>query len=160
MGRMGALQRAKLQPRSAPATDAAYNAPMNTKVLLGTSALAMGVAGIAGSFLPEEALRALGIAPEGVLPVIVQLLAALLFAFAMVNWTARGSLIGGIYNRPVAIGNLTHFVIGALALVKAAIAASPHRTILAIVATIYVLFAIAFTAVFFRSPVAPPAEIR
>ncbi len=120
----------------------------------------MGIAGIAGSFLPEELLRALGVEPDGVLPVIVQLLAALLFAFAMVNWAARGSLIGGIYNRPVAIGNLTHFVIGALALVKAVLPPSPHRSILTIAAVIYVLFAIAFTMVFFRSPVAPPTETR
>ena len=126
---------------------------MNTKILLSTSAMVMGIAGIAGSFLPHEVLSAIGIAPTGALPVLVQLLAATLFAFAMLNWTARGSLIGGIYNRPVALGNLTHFVIGALALVKAAMNAGPHRTILVIAAVIYVLFAIAFTAVFFRSPV-------
>lgn len=113
----------------------------------------MGIAGIAGSFLPSELLRALDVEPDGALRVIVQLLAALLFAFAMVNWTARGSLIGGIYNRPVAIGNLTHFVVGALALIKAALAVGPHRTILTIAAAIYVLFAIAFTMVFVRSPV-------
>lgn len=128
---------------------------MNTKLLLSISALVMGVAGIAGSFLPDELLRALGITPAGAMPVIVQLLAALLFAFAMVNWTARGSLIGGIYNRPVAIGNLTHFVMGALALTKAAMAGGPHRQILLIAAAVYAVFAIAFTMVFFRSPVAP-----
>ena len=127
---------------------------MNTKILLSTSAVVMGIAGIAGSFLPHEVLSAIGVAPTGALPVLVQLLAATLFAFAMVNWTARGSLIGGIYNRPIAIGNLTHFVIGALALVKAAMNAGPHRMILAIAAVIYVLFAVAFAAVFFRSPVA------
>ena len=131
---------------------------MNTKLLLSASALAMGIAGVAGSFLPAEVLRAVGVAPEGAAPVpvqlIVQLLAALLFAFAMVNWTARGSLIGGIYNRPIAIGNLTHFVIGALALLKAVPAAGPHRMVVAIAAGVYALFAIAFAAVFFRSPVA------
>ena len=127
---------------------------MNTKVLLSTSALVMGIAGIAGSFLPDELLRVLGVAPVVAVTVIVQLLAALLFAFAMVNWTARGSLIGGIYNRPVALGNLTHFVIGALALLKAAMTAGPHRAILAIAAAVYVLFAVGFALLFFRSPVA------
>jgi hypothetical protein len=125
---------------------------MNTKLILSASAIVMGLAGVAGSFLPTEILQAVGVAPVGVLPVLVQLLAALLFAFAMVNWTARGSLIGGIYNRPVAIGNLTHFVIGALALLKAAMGAEPHRTVVFIVAAIYVAFALAFTAVFVRSP--------
>jgi hypothetical protein len=128
---------------------------MNTKLLLSASAIFLGAAGIAGTFLPEELLRALGVAPEGALPLLVQLLAALLFAFAMVNWTARGSLIGGIYNRPIAIGNLTHFVIGALALVRGAMQAGPPRTVVMIAAAIYVVFAIAFSALFFRSPVAP-----
>lgn len=126
---------------------------MNTKVILSASAIVMGLAGVAGSFLPAELLNAVGVAPAGILPVMVQLLAALLFAFALVNWMARGSLIGGIYNRPVAIGNLTHFVIGALALVKAVMVAGPHRTVVLVAAAIYVVFAIAFTAVFFRSPV-------
>jgi hypothetical protein len=126
---------------------------MNTKLLLTSSALVMGIAGIAGTFLPAELLTALGVAPAGVLTVIVQLLAALLFAFAMVNWAARGSLIGGIYNRPVALGNLTHFVVGALALVKAAV--GTRQTIVLVAAAIYVIFAIAFALIFFRSPVAP-----
>ena len=97
-------------------------------------------------------LRSVGIDPSGILPVLVQLLAALLFAFAMVNWMARGSLIGGIYNRPVAIGNLTHFGIGALTLTKAVI--SGERTMPVVTfACLYVGFALAFTILFFRSPV-------
>ena len=128
---------------------------MNTKLLLSASAIFLGIAGIAGSFMPDELLRALGVAPAGALPLLVQLLAALLFGFAMVNWTARGSLIGGIYNRPIAIGNLAHFVIGALALVRGTMNAGPQRTIVLVAAAIYVVFAIAFSAVFFRSPVAP-----
>lgn len=118
---------------------------MNTKLLLSVSAIVLGVAGIAASFAPHELLRAAGIAPAAPMPLLVQLVGALWFAFAMINWTARGSLIGGIYNRPVAIGNLTHFVIGAFALGK-------DGTLLA-VAIVYGLFAIAFAVLFFRSPV-------
>ena len=117
---------------------------MNTKLVLSASALVMGLAGIAASFAPSEVLTAVGVAPTTILPVLVQLLGATLFAFAMVNWTARGSLIGGIYNRPIAIGNLTHFVVGALALLRAGIW---------IAAAIYAVFAIAFAMIFFRSPV-------
>lgn len=128
---------------------------MNTKLLLSTSAVVMAAAGIAGSFLPHELLRAANIEPASALPLLVQLLGALLFAFAMVNWTARGSLIGGIYNRPVAIGNLTRFVIGALALIKHA-AAQRGGAVVWGVALVYLVFAVAFAAVFFRSPVANP----
>lgn len=113
----------------------------------------MAAAGIAGSFLPQELLRAIGTEPAGMLPVLVQLLAALLFAFAMANWAARGSLMGGIYNRPLALGNLTHFTIGALALLKAALAARDGVTWA--IAAVYALFAIGFGSVFMTSPVAP-----
>jgi hypothetical protein len=127
---------------------------VNTRILLTLSALVLGVLGIAGSFLPQELLAALGVTPSGTLALLVQLLAALLVAFAMENWMARGSLIGGIYNRPVAIGNLTHFVIGALALIKAVTAGERHPIVLA-VAGVYVVFAIGFAMLFLRSPVKP-----
>ena len=120
---------------------------VNTKLLLSVSAIVLGVAGIAASFAPHELLRLAGIQAAAPMPLLVQLLGALWFAFAMVNWTARGSLIGGIYNRPVAIGNLTHFVIGAFALGK-------DGTLMP-VAIVYALFAIAFAFLFFRSPVSP-----
>ena len=124
---------------------------MNTKLLLSASAIVMGTAGIAASFLPLEIPRALAIEPAGLLPVLVQLLGAALFAFAMINWTARGSLIGGIYNRPVALGNLTHFVVGGMALTKAALSTGGVAWGLA---AVYLLFAAGFTMLFFRSPVA------
>jgi hypothetical protein len=130
---------------------------VNTKLLLSASAVVLGAAGIAGTFLPHELLTALGITPAGALPVLVQVLAALLFGFSMLNWTARGSLIGGIYNRPVAIGNLTHFLIGALALVKAVMNGPANRVLLG-AAIVYALFALGFALVFFRSPVAAANE--
>lgn len=125
---------------------------MNTKLLLTASALVMGFAGILGSFAPVEIAAALDLEPRSALPVIVQIAAALLFAFAMVNWMARGSLIGGIYNRPVAVGNVTHFVVGALALAKA-VAAGERRPPFIVATIIYIVFAGAFATVLFKSPV-------
>ena len=122
---------------------------INTRLLLSASAIVLGIAGIAASFLPQEILRALAIEPAGLVPLLVQLLGAALFAFAMVNWTARGSLIGGIYNRAVALGNLTHFVVGGLALAKAALS---QGGVVWVMAAVYLVFAIGFTMVFFRSP--------
>jgi len=124
---------------------------MNTKLLLGASAVVMGVAGVAASFLPHEILAMFGSGSGGMHPVFIQLLGALLFAFAMANWAAKGSLIGGIYNRPLALGNLTHFVMGALALGKATMQTSSPAMIAATAA--YAIFAVAFAMVFFRSPV-------
>lgn len=125
---------------------------VNTKLILGTSAIVLGAAGIAATFAPHELLAAFGVAPSAVLAILVQLLGATWFGFAMINWAARGSLIGGIYNRPVAIGNLAHFMIGAMALVKLVVAGE-HRPIVLALAAVYAIFAIAFAMVFFRSPV-------
>lgn len=129
-----------------------YRVLVNTKIVLAGSALLMGLLGIAGSFLPEELLRAAGVAPSPTSVILTQLHAALLFGFAMVNWTARGSLIGGIYNRPIAVGNVAHFVIGALALLKATIGGGQVVALYAL-AGIYTMFAVAFALVLFRSPV-------
>lgn len=117
----------------------------------------MGIVGIACSFAPAEIADVIGAGSAAQSPLILQILGALLFAFAMVNWTARGSLLGGIYNRPIAIGNLAHFVIGSLALAKA-VAAGERRTVFVVSAAIYAVFAIAFGVVLLRSPVQPMKE--
>jgi hypothetical protein len=126
---------------------------MNTKLLLGASAVVMGAAGVAGTFAPAEIARSTGMNA----PLVIQLFAALLFASAMTNWMARGSSIGGIYNRPLAVGNATHFLIGALAIIKA-MTAHDMRPPMIIAAAIYAIFALAFGALLFRSPAKPNRE--
>jgi hypothetical protein len=125
---------------------------MNTKLLMTISALTMGAAGIALSFLPHELLNYLT-SPTGTVldSLILQILGALYFAFAMVNWTAKANLIGGIYSRPIAIGNLTHFSIGALALFKGYF--SNHDMVILTFSAFYIVLAILFAIVFFRHPV-------
>ena len=125
---------------------------MNTRALLVTSAFVLGAAGIAASFLPVELLDALGAVPATPTRLIVQLLGALLFGFAMVNWAARGNAMGGIYGRPIAIGNLTHFVIGGLALSRAVLDGATEPAVM-VAAALYVVFAVSFALVVFRSPV-------
>lgn len=129
---------------------------MNTKLLLGASAIVMGATGIAGTFAPHELATILGLTIAQPLPLLVQLAAALLFGFAMVNWMARGGLIGGIYNRPLLVGNVAHFVIGALAAAKAVLAGE-HRPAVIGIAVVYAIFAIGFGTLLFRSPVASQA---
>jgi hypothetical protein len=116
------------------------------------SALVMGALGLSATFLPQEIAAYLGVSAEGALPLLIQVLGALYFAFAMLNWSAKDSLIGGIYNRPVGIANLVHFVVGALALAKGAFASPADMAVLAM-AAVYVLFASAFGMIFFTSPV-------
>jgi hypothetical protein len=126
---------------------------MNTKFLLSASAAVMAVGGLAASFMPHELIAQLHVPPSDAMAVLIQLLGALLFAFALMNWTARGSLMGGIYNRPLAIGNLLHFAAGACALVKAVMAGVAPAAAVLTLAIVYTVFAVAFTTVVFGSPV-------
>ncbi len=123
---------------------------MNTKTLMFASAILMGITGIILSFAPQEFATYFDLA--GTDTIILQLLGALYFSFALVNWTAKANLMGGIYSRPVSIGNLAHFTIGGLALLKYA---SSHTTamIVWIAVVVYILFAILFGVVFYTTPV-------
>jgi energy-converting hydrogenase Eha subunit C len=122
---------------------------MNTKLLMSASALVLGATGIILTFMPEEVSRMLMLIGS---PILFQLLGALYFAFAMLNWTAKGNLIGGIYSRPVAIANFAHFMIGGLALIKLALHQS--FSFLSILGILYAIFAILFGWIFFTNPVA------
>jgi len=127
---------------------------MNTKLLMILSAVLMGAVGVVLTFAPQEVLTSLdlqAVPATNLGALLLQVLGALYFAFAMVNWTSKANLIGGIYGRPIAIGNLTHFVIGALALVKGYLAF--NQIIVLIAAIAYAVFAVLFTIVFFRHPV-------
>ena len=106
------------------------------------SAIALALAGVACTFAPDELLARAAV--TGFPTVVIQLFGACLIGFGMINWTARQSLIGGIYNRPVAVGNVLHFTSSAVALLKAG-AWVP--------AAIYGVFAAAFWWILFTSPV-------
>jgi hypothetical protein len=126
---------------------------MNTKLLMTASSVTLGAIGLAASFAPVELLGALKISPAAPLPVIIQLLGALYLGFALTNWTAKDSLIGGIYARPLSIGNCLHFVAGALALFKYQLAAGFHGP-LTIALIVYGIFALAFAYLIFGRGVA------
>jgi hypothetical protein len=121
---------------------------MNTKVLMVSSALVMAALGVAATFLPQEIIAALGGGGGRTLPLLVQVLGATYLGFAMLNWMAKESLIGGIYSRPVSMGNFLHFAVAGIALVKAVVAGERALIVLACTA-IYVVFAVAFGAVVF-----------
>jgi len=125
---------------------------MNTKILMSASAVIMGGAGIVMSFAPDEILSGVGIIDVASAErLLVQLAGAVYFGFAMVNWTAKANLIGGIYSRPVAIGNFAHFVVGALALSKGYFSEKDNTVLIVTIA--YVIFAILFGMVLFTHPV-------
>ncbi len=125
---------------------------MNTKLLMMASAILMGVVGVAFTFLPEEIAHYAGLTATNFSSLFFQILGALYFAFALLNWMAKANLIGGIYSKPVAMGNFAHFFIAGIAITKSAFA---HQTVIAlwIGAIIYVIFAILFAIVAFGNPI-------
>ena len=128
---------------------------MNTRLLMRASAVLLGVVGAATTFLPQEILTRAGAAPVGFSVVLVQIAGALYLGFAV--WMAQGNIIGGIYSRPVAIGNLAHFTIAGLALLKSIIAGQQPIEVIAGTAA-YTAFAVLFALVAFTQPARARAE--
>ena len=126
---------------------------MYSRALMTISAIFMGLLGLGTLFAPGEVLGVHGTSPDNATMLLIQMMGALYLGFAILNWTARGVLIGGIYSRPVALGNFWHFMIVGLLLTKAAFvfAAWP----LVISAAVYSAFAIWFGLVLFG-----PAPIK
>jgi hypothetical protein len=79
-------------------------------------------------------------------------MSALYLGFGILNWMAKGTLIGGIYNKPIAIGNLMHFGVGAIALVKVVSNIQTHSEIVISLTVVYVIFAILFVYIFRTNP--------
>ncbi len=120
---------------------------------MAASALFMAVLGLVATFLPQEIVAWAGGSSGGILPLFVQIAGALYLAFAVLDWTAKDSLIGGIYARPLSLGNLLHFAVGAITLLKA-IYAGHREPAMLVAAAAYSVFAISFAwIIFFWSPV-------
>ncbi len=125
---------------------------MNTKLLMGASAIALGAMGIFLTFVPEAIPGYFGLGMRDAPALLVQILGALYFAFGMLNWMSKTSLIGGIYNRPVAVANFSHFFIAGLALIKATIANPGLPLSIWAIGIVYIIFALSFGTILFTHP--------
>ena len=117
-----------------------------------SSALTLGFAGIILTFMPEEILRYSGIEASRILELMVQIVGALYFAFSMLNWMTKSGMIGGIYNRPIAMANFTHFFIASITLIKAVMTHHELPNAIWIIGILYAIFAVSFGIVLFRNP--------
>ncbi len=133
---------------------------MNTKILMVASSVFLGLLGLLALFTPEELLKTLGLPFTNPLPVVIQLAGALYCSFALMNWTAKDNIIGGIYLRPISLANFAHFMIGALSLLKYQLS-DAATTSLWVVLIGYVMFAVIFTwLVFFHTGIEKPGQIK
>jgi hypothetical protein len=114
------------------------------------SALALALLGLPCIFAPELVLQRLAGSSTAGAELIVQVTGALYLGFAALNWMGKGNLIGGIYGRPVAIGNLLHFLVAAIAIFKAAQITGVR--FLWPIALGYTSFALGFALIVFGNP--------
>ncbi len=121
---------------------------MPTKVLMMTSAAYLAILGLLTSFFPQQVLGLHGTTPDGPTLLLIEMMGALYLGFAILNWTARGVIIGGIYARPLALGNFLHFAMVTVMLAREAI---DHGAVpLMISAAVFGVFAVGFGVVLFR----------
>ena len=123
---------------------------MNTKLLMTISSLLLALAGIFALFAPDVLLTLCGAPTADPLSTLIQLMGALYFSMAMMNWTAKDSAIGGIYARPVSIANFSHFLIGTLLLAKVVLS-SGFNLAITLLLVVYAIFAILFYWLVFRA---------
>ena len=114
-----------------------------------TTSLVLGLAGIVALFAPESVLAMLGATITKPLSVLVQVIGTLYFSIALMNWTAKDSIIGGIYARPVSLANFAHFFSGTLVLAKYFFSNSLNVPIL-LMLIVYVILALFFYWLVFR----------
>ena len=120
---------------------------MNTKVLMAASAV---IFGLILSFLPNETALFFNSDFNIMLTLFIQLVGALYLGFAMMNWMAKGSTIGGIYNKPIAIGNFMHFATATIVFSKALTSEASLPMLVGM--AIYATFSLWFGLVIFRHP--------
>jgi len=132
---------------------------MASRGMMSACAGFLAILGLAATFLPQE-IAAASWAPgpaDGRAALLVQIAGGLYLGFAILNWSVRDLVIGGIYNRPIVLGNLLHFLTVALALLRAVAGGERHPALLGLVAS-YALFAGWFARCLFRSPARDPAR--
>ena len=122
--------------------------------VLGSSALLLALSGLGLTFFPDEFAQSLDLPDQIAIKLLLQVIGAMYFGFAMLNWMSRRSLIGGIYNRPIAIANMTHFLMVGIALSKLMLAQADLPQIFWFITGIYVIYAAIFGWLLFRTP--PP----
>ena len=125
---------------------------MNTKTLMIISAIFLAVNGFGFTFFPNEIAGLLINDDNYIFILILQILGALYLGFSILNWMSKASLIGGIYNKPILIGNLLHFFTASMALIKLAFKVETNLQLIFSYTVIYSLFTLFFGYVFFTNP--------
>ena len=126
---------------------------VNTKILMIASSIFLMISGLALTFASEEITEYLNAGTSQISILFLQILGSLYLGFGMLNWMTKNNLIGGIYSRPLVIGNLSHFLVSSFALIKMVGRYSGNGySIILYFTIIYSIFALMFGYVFMNNP--------
>tara|TARA_B100001094_G_C17798418_1_gene607882 strand:- start:198 stop:596 length:399 start_codon:yes stop_codon:yes gene_type:complete len=122
-----------------------------TKPLMIISAIFLAVNGFGFSFFPNEIYVLFNNDINSLFILILQVLGALYLGFSYMNWMSKNSLIGGIYNKPLLIGNMLHFLTASIAMIKLVFKFENNLQLIIPYTIIYCLFTLLFGYVFFSN---------
>ena len=121
---------------------------MTGSLIARASAILLTAGGVALLFAPEEIVALLAGSDELPMTALLgQLLAAAWLGLAALNWLTRGSVLGGIYGRPIVLANASLYFISAMVLLDA-----PKGAAVWIGFVLAAAMAAAYGALLFRGP--------
>ena len=126
---------------------------MNTKILMVASSIFLMIFGLGLTFVPKEISEFLNAGMNQTSILFLQILGSLYLGFGMLNWMSKNNLIGGIYSKPLIIGNFVHFLVTFFALIKIVGKYSENEfSIILTITIIYTVFTFCFGYVFMKNP--------
>lgn len=125
---------------------------MFTRIVLLFTAIVNGALGLLISFFPEETLQTLAVETNGMSLLLMKILGAMFLGFAAINYFSKDSMIGGIFNRPLLIGNLLYHGVVAGQLTKYVLRHGMENQIIALTFIFYVILFLGFVKIFVSPP--------
>lgn len=124
-----------------------------SKTILISSAAINGIIGFFITFLPQETGQFIGTTEMNSADLLLmQIMGSALIAIAITNFMARGATVGGIYGKPIQLGNLIFHVAAVLGLIKYLVH-SGEWIIIGIPSLLFTALAVGFIRLNFTSPV-------
>lgn len=124
-----------------------------SRYLITASAIVNFAMALLTSFFPEELLDYLELPHQPGHQLFIQILGAFYLGFGMINYLSRGVIIGGIYNRPLLMGNIAYHGTASIVLIKYSLNNGLHLDLFSILMLIYLALGLGFLRLFFVSPV-------
>jgi len=109
-----------------------------------SSTVFFGLFGVGLTFLPEEIAGYLNMGTNPISMLMLQILGSLYLGFGMLNWMTKNNIIGGIYGRPLVMGNFLHFLVSFFAILKITLKNGANFEIILPLNLIYLVFVVCF----------------